>query len=175
MKYLILLFTFLSTVAFGQVDNFDIVNEKIKWEKVYYTKDSFENILNEWKERATLENIQNENQTVTLSFKELPIDYKGAGKPYISLTDYLASSWFFGKAKIEFKDNRYRVTITDIAYQYKPSGLHTYSDRLNELEKKAYSMNTSSFSSRFRKDAYIINFTFEKLFNTKNTFENKEW
>lgn len=175
MKTLIIFLTLFSTFIFGQVENFDIKNDKIKWEKIFYTKDSFDNIITELKEKSNLENVQFKDNTINLNFKDLPIDYKGAGKPFISVTEYLESSLFFGKAVVEFKENRYRVTVTDIAYKYKPSGMKAMSDRLNPLENKAFSMNTKSFNSRFRKDAYLIDFTLDHLFNTKNTYENKEW
>ena len=175
MKNLILLFTFLSIFTFGQVENFDIINDKIKWEKIFYTKDSFENIIQELKEESSFENVQVDENTITLNFKDLLIDYKGAGKPFMSVTEYLESGLFFGKAVIEYKENRYKVTVTDIKYQYKPSGMRVMPIKLNPLENKVFSMNTKSFSSRFRKDAYLVNFTFTNLFNTKNTFENKEW
>lgn len=123
MKNLILLFTFLSIFTFGQVENFNIINDKIKWEKIFYTKDSFDNIIAELKEKSNFENIQFEDNTINLNFKDLPIDYKGAGKPFISVTEYLESSLFFGKAVVEFKENRYRVTVTDISYKYKSSGM----------------------------------------------------
>lgn len=177
MKNLILLFGLFSTLAFGQIENFTIENNKVQWQKVYNKTYKIDELINEVNKSGQFYDIVATDSLITLKFKDNEIDYKGAGKPFISVTEYIESCLFSGNGLIEFKEGKYRVTLTDITYYYKPSRVRNNSNkkRIHFLEDRAMQKNSKQFNSRFNTDAFIFNYSFGNLFDFKNLTKNESW
>ena len=177
MKTILFLFPFLSCFVFGQVENFTSNERQVQWQKVYDKTYSFDELLKEVNYSGQFYDITSTDSVITFKFKNHEIDYKGAGKPFISVTMYIESSVFSGNAIIEFKEGKYRVTLKNITYQYKPSSVrnNTNAQNIHFLEDRALNKHGNTFNSRFTKDAFMFNYSFGNLFDFKNLTKDEKW
>lgn len=177
MKKILFLFSFISSLTFGQVENFTSTDRQVQWQKVYDKTYKIDELINEVNKSGQFYDIVATDSLITLKFKDNEIDYKGAGKPFISVTEYIESCLFSGNGLIEFKEGKYRVTLTNITYYYKPSSVRNNSNkkRIHFLEDRAMQKNSKQFNSRFNTDAFIFNYSFGNLFDFKNLTKNESW
>jgi hypothetical protein len=173
---ILLLLTFFS-LAFGQSQNFSAVDKRLQWQKIYNTTLKLDEILSKINNGGKFINIKNSNNVIDADFKDFSIDYLGAGNHFISVTEYIESSIFSGHAKIEYKEGKYRVIINDITYQYRKSKLIQRSPNQinNPIENKAIDKKTGNLNARFRKDAFMFDYSFNALFDFDNSVKTDEW
>lgn len=86
----------------------------MQWQKVYETSFSQNEILSIMKNSGKFTNIFNDNDSLTGSFSDLMADYKDAGSTTMGTTIYVQNSSINANFKIDFKEGKYRVTITNI-------------------------------------------------------------
>jgi hypothetical protein len=162
MKNLLLLFALLPFLNHAQ-SNFFIEQNELIWQKVYDIKSSPEEFKNHLLKNLEFSDIEVSNDQIIATINNLKIDYKGYGKSAFSTSAYIPQSDFHALTIIEFKDDRYRVTVKDISTSWSTESL-LYNDGITE-RIEILALNRNGFKKRFiSKDAPIINFTLNKLF-----------
>ncbi len=138
-KVLLILFISFSVNIFSQkyVDslyNFKVDNESIIWQKVFKNKD-----LDKIKTRIKTQEFTNKLKEVDSSFSGRSNKYN---KRVVKNSPYFATFGFDAFLKIEFKPNKYRVTISDIVFDgpvlkvFSTEQKQDYPLNLNVLRKK---------------------------------------
>lgn len=154
-----------SLFAQDTINNFKVEQDEIVWQKVFDTQLSFDSVISHFEEQGILESISIVNDKIIGGLKPFEADYKGAGYSRMSSPIYIVSYLFTGHVVIEFKDNRYRVTVRKIFLE------KIYNDGLSESGQKetlntfAVKKGKNSISNLFKREASkILDYTFNKLF-----------
>jgi len=173
-----LLMAFVFTTAFGQesINNFQVYNSEIIWQKVFETAFTFEDLIEKVKDSGLLDKMEIGNNKISGEFKEIGADFKGAGFTEMGTPMYLSRSHFTGFTILEFKDGKYRLTLKKIVLTQK------YSDPLSEQgEKKSLELyglksGKDEMTNAFIKSpSLILNHTFLKKFDFKDSQTKKNW
>ncbi|MEN8187870.1 MAG: hypothetical protein ABFR05_12140 [Bacteroidota bacterium] len=111
---------------------------------------------------------------MTAEINELSLDFKGYGASEMSTPIYIARSYVKSYFIIEFKENRYRVTIKSIKLVQKYDDGLSKEGEISDMELYALKKRNTEFKSSFlKKPSKIINFTFQKITNFKEADEEK--
>jgi len=172
MKNLIYIFILFPVIAFAQ-SNFLLKENRLIWQKVYEEKATPELFKNHLLQNLEFGYIEVMDDKIIATINNLKIDYKGYGTSELFTSMYIARNNYDALAIIEFKENRYRITIKDIM------AIADYSDGLTEQGEKTqlerFATNRKGFKKRFiEKDALIFDYTFNKLFKPKQQSDN-DW
>lgn len=165
MKIQVALLFLLCNTALAQ-SNFLIDENELIWQKVYEIKSSPEDFKNELLKNLEFGDIEIGNDQIITTVNNLKIDYKGYGASEMFTSMYIPRNNYNALAIIEFKENRYRITVKDIM------AIADYSDGLTQQGEKTklerFAMNRNGLKKRFiEKDAPIFDYTFNKLFEQK--------
>lgn len=166
MKLTFLLFFTLLASNFSQTENenFSIESNQLIWQKIYETKLSRGEIIDEIKTTGKFENINMLENKLTANIVDLSIDYKGYGESEMSTPMYLSRSFVKAFLILEFEDEKYKVTIKNIKLVQKYDDGLSKANEVTEIENYALSKRNTEFKSSFlRKPARILNYTFSKL------------
>lgn len=105
--------------SFGQdyINNFKLdENKKIYWQNIVETELDYSNILTLINESGNFENIEPFKDKIVCSLRPYILNYKGLGYKYMLTPFYISRSLVSGNVIFEFKDEKYRVTIKNIAF-----------------------------------------------------------
>lgn len=181
MKRLILIFTFISQLSFGQNNfNFSAENNQVEWQKIYetnLTKVEIENIL---KTKGIFKNIQSEENSITGDIENISADYKGAGSSGMMTSFYVQNTTIAGRFKIEFKEGKYRTILNAInlktSNNLSGGGFNVMSANSTQ-PLSDYALKNSEFRKSFLKsDAKIYDYTFSNLFDfSKYKKKSESW
>ena len=176
MKKLILIF-FLSCsiLYFGQIENFKLENEQISWQKIYDTDKSFDEIYDLIKSNTQFSDVVRDENSITFLIKDYSIDYKGAGGSLLMTNAYISNSKYSGNVLLNFKDSKYRITLSHIMYLYTSMDLNFGRNQTSySLEESV--IKKSEFRSIYKKDSSIFNYSFTKLFDfSKYKKSTNDW
>lgn len=166
MKHFIIFLLLLPCLYLAQKENFTSVNRQIQWQKVYETSFSQNEILSIIKNSGKFTNIFTDNDSLTGSFSDLMADYKGAGSTTMGTTIYVQNSSINANFKIDFKEGKYRVTITNILLnELMDLGLGI-SNTKSPIENYTLKNGKDEFRKTFeQRDARIYNYTFTNFFD----------
>jgi len=166
MKKIILLFILVSGFSFGQVENFSVENHKIFWEKVYETNDTPEVIESKIKQFGYFYDIEKVDGKLVMKFKDVKPLYREAGQSVGYASMYISSGVFFGAALIEFKENKYRVTVSNVKSIFEYLSI-TMNDSKTTITLEDPGLTRSGeFKSGFvKRDAKVLNYTFNEMFD----------
>lgn len=104
-------------------------------------------------------------------------DYKGAGFSGMSTTIDVQNSTISGKVKMDFKEGRYRVTVSNlILTELYNIGSGSGNNKKLPFEYYVLKNNKSDFTSTYlKRDSKIYDYTFSNLFDfskLKKTSDN---
>ena len=161
----LIVLTSINAEAQDEYDNFKIENRDVIWQKVFETKLSKEEVITYLKENGNISYLEISDNKLTGQLTKVEADYKGFGKTEMGTTIYIARSFFNAFTIIDFKDNRYRVTLKNIRL------IQKYSDALSEEGQKT-SLKTYAVKNRkpLLRNSFkgspsgILNYTFTKIF-----------
>jgi hypothetical protein len=172
MKNCLIIFLFWTCFVQSQTENnFKIEDNKVIWQKVFDTELNFNEICQAIKESGNFENIEiGENKTTT-QLKIFVIDYEGAGYRTMNTSMYITYFNYTGFAIIEFKDNKYRITLKTI--QLKKGATIPDVPMMEDTDIEFYVLKNGQFRKSFlRDDCKIFEYNFNKKFNFKKV---KDW
>lgn len=172
----IIFLTALSIVAQESVNNFIPENNKIVWQKVFETNLDKAQLLDIIKVSGVFENYDIEDDKISGQINPVDADFKGAGFSEMSTPIYIARSFFDGYLIIEFKENRYRVTLKNIMLiQQYDDGLSKAGEKTT-IETYAIKNGQNELKKAFTKSpSVILDYTFTNIFNFKLTENNDNW
>lgn len=156
---------------------FKISNGKLIWQKIYECKDSISQIAKKLKNDGILKEIEITENTITGSLKDIDADYKGAGFSRGLTPMYLISDRLTCFVLIDFKKDKYRVTIKNIQLTNVLESPISKVGESEPIETYALKKKNTTFKDVFLKDAAtILNYTFNKIFeNNKDVNKDDNW
>jgi len=159
--FLILLLS--PVLSFAQLENFSIDNNNVVWQKVFNDSTSTDHLTKQLKLSGKFINVQNLNNDIEFDFEYTRDDFKIYGYTYMRGAFFISNGGVC-KGIIEFKDNKYRVTITRIIVkELKP--------HFNEAPLSEYAVKKNQFRTEKAITESLIYFDkyFIYLFTPKNT------
>ncbi|MGL6129541.1 hypothetical protein [Chryseobacterium artocarpi] len=169
----ILLFILINfiTLSFAQESAFIISNKQVVWQHIYESNKNIDEVKQSLLSRGKLKITNIENGLIYGDISDFMMDYKGAGNTLMGTPIYLSSSKFFGNFKIEFKEGKYRVSVTNIRLKGETFSLYSSraalsSDSNDNLETLILKNDRESFKGSFDgKSSRIINYSLTQLFD----------
>ncbi|ROI02952.1 hypothetical protein EGI16_12340 [Chryseobacterium sp. G0240] len=168
MRNILFIFILIPFLSFAQKDDFFAENNKVSWQKVYHTSLNPNEIINKLKSINYFYDISLNENTATLKFKDLKPKYRDMGYGAGSMSMYIGSGVFFGGVTINFKEDKYRVTVDNIMYDFSYISIATMSDvqTRNNLEEVALKRGSNEFKKGFlKRDSEVLNYTFNDIFD----------
>ena len=175
MKNIILRLTVFITplIASGQVvNNFNVQDGTLIWQKIYETNLSTEDLNSYFSDSGLFGDLKSTDKAISGEIKLIDADFKGAGYKEMTTPIYISRSHFTGFLKIEFKDQKYRVTVKNIKM------IQKYSDPLSEKGEiesiETFAVNKKGeLKYKFNKaPSKILDYTFLNLFTVKKATDD---
>ena len=171
MRIILLFLTIVCFKSFSQgseYENFKIEDRKLIWQKVYETEFSKDEIIKSIKESGIIKEIEYLENSLTGTIENLDLDFKGFGNTEMNTAMYISRSYFKSFVLIEFKENRYRMTLKEMKLVQKYSDGLNEEGEISELGDYSIKNNNLDFKKSFKKSpSGILNFTFDKVFEIK--------
>jgi len=181
MKYLILIFSFISQFSFAQ-DNYNLStqNNQIEWQKVFETKMTRQEIESILKSNGIFKNLHFLENSVTGEIENITADYKGAGNSGLTTSFYVQNTTISGQFIIDFKEGKYRASLNGINLKTTNnlSGGDITIMSANAVQPLSYyALKKSQFRKGFlNSDAKIYDYTFSNLFDfSKYKIKSEDW
>jgi len=114
-------FSFNSLSGQETVNNFYIDGQLIIWQKTFQTSLSFEQLVEQIKDKGILQQIDISPNKIRGELRPVYVDTKRKGIRNAGVTYYVLYNYFTGFVLINYQDNRYKVTIKWIALSDKSS------------------------------------------------------
>lgn len=166
----------LSLRAQESTNNFSLENNKVIWQRVFETDMEFGTLVERIRESGVLLNFTIGDNKVMGDFKPIEADYVGAGYSEMTTPMYIARSFFKGYAVIEFKDEKYRVTLKNIMLAQKYDDGISDEGEKSTLESWAVKRRKSEFKRAFSKSpSKILNYTFTETYTFIPSTNNDSW
>lgn len=152
-----------------ELGNFMIENNQLVWQKVYETdadKSTIESSINsKIKERFTVEEDQITGRIIKSNFKAY---LKSLGMSSVNTAIILWRGEYDATIRLEFKEGRYRVTLTDIRnYEY---SLGESSETQSAINRKG------QYKGLWKNNVgKYLDLCFEDLFAVKEVNQSDEW
>lgn len=173
---LILCSIFLIGFTPPETDNFQIENGLVLWQKVYETDLTKEQLIKQIKSSGQFENISENEESLSAEINQLSMDFKGYGISKISTPMYVSQSYVKAFVLIEFKDERYRVTLKNIKFAQKYEDALSKEGETTDIELYALKKRNTVFKSSFlKKPSKIMDFTFQKITHFKRITKKDKW
>jgi hypothetical protein len=143
--------------------NFQVEKGEIIWQKVIETNMNSEEIMERIKDLGIIGNMSISDNKILGDLRPIAADFKGAGYSVTQTPIFISQNLIDGFVAVEFRDEKYRITIRRILFTHKD-------DPLSSLGKKStiesYGLNRNNeFNNSFQKSASeILDYTFSKIF-----------
>ena len=170
---------------FVEVNGFQ-VNEKgeLYWQRVFYTdlekNDLFLKLISKG-----IKDVYVSDNSIAGNISKIEPNYLGMNIPKNSLKSPLVNSTINAALLIEYKEGKYRVTLSNLNFDVEEHNINRVSSVSYYEIVEQYSINQFAvqvgkggayLSEKFRKDfSKPINFTLEKLFEIDNKIYLKSW
>jgi hypothetical protein len=164
MKYLIIAIALLTTINLkAQEDHFSLTEGKGNWQKVYETKKSKEELIAHFENSELFKRVKVEEDKIMATLKPQAIDKDDkaiAGSLPPPLT---VKANYAGTVIIRLKDNKYRVTFSDILLV--GNGELIKKGEKQTFEKHYVNKDGKAFRNSFQKKPSVIyNAAFSRIF-----------
>jgi len=176
MKNILLLLLISPIICLSQVDdsNFIVENGELKWQKVYETSKTIDELFISLKTKKELSSVEMIGNVILGDIVGVTVDRKAAGLKSGNTAVYTGMD-VYGSLKIEFKDNRYRATIFNIRLAM-PNYLEALGNR-NDLESlSTYALKRGGITQRFiDREGVAYDYTFNRIVEDKDTSKDDNW
>ncbi|MFL9834966.1 hypothetical protein [Chryseobacterium terrae] len=168
-----LLFFLLFISSFAQISNFSIDNGQIHWQKIYESKLNKTDLLHFLKSSNKFSDLSESENSIYGITKNLKVDFKKFSN-YPSI--FVQHTTIISKFIIDFKENKYRVTVKDIIIHDPTNEDNRLNLRDVNLERYCLKNNNTEFNSRFiSTNAKFYDVTFFNLFNFGKEKNSQDW
>ena len=176
MKKLIFLTISLFSIISGhsQTEYFLIQSNKLFWQKVFEQKGTIEELKNKIIEKNNLTDLKESDSTLVGTLREEKIPIKKAGFPSMDVPIYLRDENISGSVKVDFKQNKYRITIFNLKLISPINDPLSQKGEIDDLE--IFALNkTGEIKNQFIKFGIpCLNYLFTSEFNIVE-LGNSEW
>lgn len=162
-------------------NNFIIENNKVRWEKIYDSSFTREELIITIKNSGLIYDLDTSEDVITGKFSDVFPEYKMAGYSDKTTPFYLRKNYLDGFILIEHKVGKVRVTIINIALLHKGNFTNLKGNERKYLDDYAIQKSSNiltnfKFTNAFKRAAsVIIEKTFDMKFNFKNDKVRETW
>ena len=176
MKKLLLLLVLISKSVFGQeTSNFKIENRDLVWQFIFETDLSQEELKQELSTKGIWESFEKVGDDLIGICSGMDADFKGAGYSEMSVPMYVARMSMDFHSLIQFKDGRYRVTITNIKLVQKYDDPLTKQGQVISLSDFAVNKKGDFKTMFLKKPSEIYNYTFISSLEIHQNENTDDW
>jgi hypothetical protein len=184
----LLLFSFST---YGQEKNatysaFAIDNKEVIWVQVYHAQqpaDRLLTLLHDFlKRKSWIKNLQYDGDEIVADIENLRLDFKRYGGKYMNTSNLIRTGKWSGKARISFKDGKYRVVIYGIEYDARQPAMHAgkMSNQPHMIHGTWTDWVLNNYRSQFKKSRHlnmdIMHFNLKDGFTlTETELIDREW
>jgi len=111
-----------------------VENGKLVWQKIYETELTKKQLTQNIKNSGNFKNLESNESGIIAEITNLTLDYKGYGSSEMSTPMYIARNSLNSIVQIEFKENKYRVTIKNIKLTRNYGGALSSQGEMTDLE-----------------------------------------
>ncbi|MGB5982611.1 MAG: hypothetical protein WBG46_10760 [Nonlabens sp.] len=144
-----LLVFFLTILSFNPMDNFEIQDGRLYWQKVYNSDLSIDEVEQLMIESGHYKNVIIINNSITAELVDFSINHKGYGSSDFSTPSYILGSSFQAFALFEFKNGRYRATIKNIRLIQNYNTSSSDMGEVSQLEDHALKKKNTTYRNGF--------------------------
>lgn len=161
-------------------DNFKIEGSEFVWQRIFNTDLNFDDLLKEVRSRGVvvINNVDHQNSSIQAEFSEITPAVREAGFKDMSTPMYASRVTAFGNVSIDFKEGRYRVTVSRIKIAFMNT-LEVFRNQNSYDWLAYYAVVDNKIDKKFlKRGSKIYNYTFIKMFNhpSKTTVTaNDDW
>lgn len=107
---------------------FTIVGKEVVWSQVYHVDgpaDSLSGVV--WrmlKDKGWIRNLHREDADLVGDIERMRVDYKRYGGRYLNTSQLIRTGRWTGKVRISFRDDKYRVVVSHLAYDARQPAMH---------------------------------------------------
>ena len=157
------------------VTNFKIDNGSLVWQKIYESKLTPTAIVKKLKADGKIKNIDFSENLLTGELN-IPADYKNAGFSEMSTPMYISRNDILCSVTINFKENRYRVTLKNIRLKTTQEDPLSKVGETANLDSYALKKKNSEFKAQFLNvPGKIYDYTFNQVFEIETKTEDDNW
>lgn len=179
MKFILTLyFVIISSYLFSQekIENFVIENNKLKWEKVYDSNFTREELITAVKNSGLIYEFDTSSEIMLGKFTEIDSEYKRAGYSEKTTPIHLRKNSLSGNILIEHKSGKFRVSIINVSLERKGSFTHIRANERKYLDDYAIQKLENTYTGAFTRAASVIlNRTFDFNFDFSQHKINNNW
>lgn len=170
--YVILFFNYVN--AQTQLNNFSIDNDQLVWVKIFDTPKTYDQLTESIKDAGVINNIDIEDNKISGDLKPFEADYKGAGFSRGLTPIYILSTNVTSFVIIEYKEGRYRVTLKKIILTQSSDNPLAKQGETDPLDD--FAIKNGKYRNNFINQASkIYDYSFNKIFEIKNSPKNDNW
>lgn len=173
MKKILVFLLIVGSNCFGQANenesNFKVEDNKVIWQKVYDISVSPSQYLSFIRLKNCLESIDTVQNTIIGKLKRFKPDTYGVSR--MALPIYITSNTVYADVKIEVKENKYRVTLSNIKVLEGVNAANPNSGYASDFEIYYFKMFDKSIPkpSFTKVDAPLFTKNFDSFFEYKKT------
>jgi hypothetical protein len=108
--------------------SFAINNKEVIWVQVYHAQQPADvmaaKVQEMLKRKAWVRNLDFDGMDIIADIENFRVDYKRYGGKYMNTSNLIRTARWSGKARITFKDGKYRVVVYGIEYDARQPGMH---------------------------------------------------
>lgn len=165
---------------------FSIDNKEVIWVQVYHVlhpADVLTKHVHDFLElKPWIKNIQYDGPEIVADIQNLRVDYKRYGGKYMNTSNLIRTGRWSGKARIGFKDGKYRVVVYGLEYDARQPGMHAgkMSNQPHIIHGTWTDWVLNNYRSNFKRSRYlnmdIMHFHLKDSFTVTNTeLIDNEW
>lgn len=169
----IALLTIIVSRAQDSFNNFKVTESNdLIWQKVYDIDVTTRDMYSYIKSIGSIKGIEMSEGVIYGEISELSLLYKEAGLKWSNTAMYVSRLNTFASFNIDFREGRYRVTVTGVKSAM-PNTLEVTRNSISYTDLKDLAFSKGKVKKSFiDKESKAFDYTFNKLFEYKKTDDN---
>lgn len=167
-------FTSANFSTLNEDDNFIVEGIELKWQKVYASKMTIEELYQALSDKIICENITIQGNIIVADIRKFEPKIKEAGYKKMSSTPWVVNANLSGKVKIDYKEGKYRVTVYELITESQIKGKEN-PESVSFLAVKQMGKKKGAYRKNFLHSAKgIIQYNLSTMFSLKKS-ANDAW
>ena len=140
---------------------FAIDNKEVIWVQVYHARQPAgilrQHVQEFLKHKAWIKNLQVDGSEIVVDIDNFRVDYKRYGGRYMNTSNLIRTARWSGKARVSFKEGKYRVIVYGLEYDARQPAMHTgkMSNQSHMVHGSFTDWVLNKYRSHFRKSRHI--------------------
>lgn len=165
---------------------FAIDNKEVIWVQVYHTPQPAailsQHVFDFLKRKAWVRNLHVDGPEIVMDLENFRVDYKRFGGRYMNTSSLIRTARWSGKARISFKEGKYRVIVYGLEYDARQPAMNAgkMSNQSHMIHGSFTDWVLNKYRSHFRKNRHvnmdILHAHLKESFTlTETEFVDEDW